>query len=76
MQKVIKLSCNPGQITEMLIFEFQGEFEHSCFDQFEDLELGDLAVKTGGNYEITCGNHLLRGKLMDLPKPIVLSERI
>lgn len=25
---------------------------------------------------MTCGNHLLKGKLVDLPKPIVLSERI
>ena len=71
----------------MLILEFQGEFEHSTADTFDDLELGNLTEKAAGNYELLVGNHLLRGrtqfyylthlgKLTPLTKPQVLSERV
>ena len=48
----------------MLLLEFQGEFEHSTADVFDELELGNLTEKTAGNYELVVGNHLLRGKYM------------
>ena len=29
-----------------------------------------------GNYELLIGNHLIRGKISDLPKPIIMTEKI
>ena len=51
--------------TEMVLFEFQGEFEHSQVtdsNQFGGLDLGSLQEKAQGTYELTVGNHLLKGK--------------
>ena len=31
-------------------------------DQFKGLELGQIVEKSGGQYELTVGNHLLKGK--------------
>ena len=51
--------------TEMVLFEFQGEFEHTEINdasQFNGLDLGSLEEKAQGTYEFTVGNHLLKGK--------------
>ena len=29
-----------------------------------------------GNYELQIGNHLLKGKASDLPKPLLMTEKI
>ena len=50
---------------ELVLLEFQGDFEHTDMsepDQFRGLELGSLVEKPMGNYELTVGNHLLKGK--------------
>ena len=50
---------------EMILFEFQGEFEHteiSEMSQFGGLDLGQMTEKAQGTYELTVGNHLLKGK--------------
>ena len=60
MQKIIKLSSE-GPVPEYLIFEFQGEFEHTTLDDFDEQVLGSVQEKAGGNFELTCGNHLLKG---------------
>ena len=46
---------------ELVLIEFQGEFEHPDFPegQFQGIELGKLSEKSGGNYELLIGNHLL-----------------
>ena len=60
MQKIIKLSSE-APVPEFLIFEFQGEFEHTTLDDFDEQVLGSVLEKPGGNFELTCGNHLLKG---------------
>jgi len=50
---------------EMVLFEFQGEFEHTEINdpnEFAALDLGSLVEKPQGTYELTVGNHLLKGK--------------
>ena len=52
---------------EMILFEFQGEFEHNEISEanaFGGLELGALVEKAQGTYELTVGNHLLKGKCL------------
>ena len=49
----------------MILFEFQGEFEHteiSDTNQFDGLDLGSLIERSQGTYELMVGNHLLKGK--------------
>ena len=50
---------------EMVLFEFQGEFEHTEINDpnmFAGLDLGQLVEKAQGFYELSVGNHLLKGK--------------
>ena len=42
-------------------------------DQFKGLELGQIVETSGGQYELTVGNHLLKGK--DRTKLTQLSHR-
>ena len=59
------------------MFEFQGDFEHSETAQFDSLNLGLLKESsTKGMYDLQVGNHLLKGKMVDLPKPLILTEKI
>ena len=74
-----------------MLIEFQGEFEHSEIidGQFKGIELGRLTEKNNGAYELKVGNHLLRGKsdfdsansllhagkVQNLPRPMVMTER-
>lgn len=60
MQTLITVSSETQ--SELLMIEFQGEFEHNHEDSFEGLDLGTLTERPGGTYELTVGNHLLRGK--------------
>ena len=50
--------------TELTLIEFQGTFEHSeaVDGQFTGMELGQINEKAGDSYELTVGNHLLKGK--------------
>lgn len=61
---------------EVVILEFQGDFEHSDMGQFDSLTLGQLKETSKGNYDLVIGNHLLRGKMSDLPKPIIMTEKL
>lgn len=58
------------------MLEFQGDFEHSDTPEFDGLTLGQMKEATKGNYELLIGNHLLRGKISDLPKPLIMTEKI
>jgi hypothetical protein len=40
------------------------------------LHLGDLKEVTKGMYELQIGNHLLKGKSVDLLKPLIMTEKI
>ena len=62
MQKLISITNETEGLTEMMMLEFQGEFEHSSADVLDGLTLGDLSEKPGGNYDLVVGNHLLKGK--------------
>lgn len=37
---------------ELVILEFQGDFEHSNSTTFDNLPLGSMKELTGGNYEL------------------------
>jgi len=63
-------------VSEMVMLEFQGEFEHTEQVQLEGLELGQLEKKEGENYELKVGNHLLKGKEMTLAKPLIFTEKL
>jgi chromosome transmission fidelity protein 8 len=57
--------------------ELQGEFGHSDTAEYDSLQLGLLkesAVK--GTYDMQVGNHLLKGKIVDLPKPLIMTEKL
>ena len=61
---------------ELMLLEFQGEFEHTEINDasmFGGLDLGQLVEKSQGNYELTVGNHLLKGKAQNLPRPMILT---
>ena len=66
MVQAIPFTVKDGaQSKELVLLEFQGEFEHSELSDATDykgLELGKLATKGGDNYELAIGNQLLRGK--------------
>ena len=59
----------------MTLFEFQGDFEHSETGEFDSLELGNLKEVSKGNYELQVGNHLIKGKVIDLVKPLIMTEK-
>ena len=46
------------------MFEFSGEFEYSDPYElnFDEKVLGKISEKPGGNFELICGNHLIKGK--------------
>lgn len=58
------------------MLEFQGDFEHSDIAQFDSLTLGSMKAQTNGVYELMVGNHLIKGKISDLPKPIIMTEKV
>ena len=61
----IPITVENGAIQkEMMLLEFQGEFEHSEIidGKFGGIELGRITERAGGNYELKVGSHLLRGK--------------
>ena len=65
---------NGAKENELVLLEFQGEFEHTELEaplKYENrnqsnlingLDLGQLVERAAGNYELTVGNHLLKGK--------------
>ena len=56
--------------------EFQGEFEYSDGSEaFDDLELGVLNEVSKGTFDLKIGNHLLKGKIVDLVKPLLITEK-
>ncbi|CDW72440.1 UNKNOWN [Stylonychia lemnae] len=61
---------------ELVILEFQGDFEHSNSSQYDDLNLGSMRELQGGNYELQVGNHMIKGKLTDLPKALLFTEKV
>jgi hypothetical protein len=56
--------------------EFQGDFEHSDSSEFDGLTLGEIKEVSTGTYELKINNHLLRGKISDLAKPLILTEKV
>lgn len=57
--------------------EFQGEFGHSDTAEYDSLQLGLLKESTvKGTYDMQVGNHLLKGKIVDLPKPLIMTEKL
>ena len=77
VQKLIKIgTLSDAGLTEMMMFEFQGDFEHTAVEEFGDLHLAKMTERPGGNFELICGNHLIKGKVVDLPKQVVLGERV
>ena len=61
---------------ELAILEFQGDFENSETAEFDTLPLGILKDCDKGNFELKVGNHLLKGKAIDLPKPLLMTEKV
>ena len=56
--------------------EFQGEFEYSDGSEaFDTLELGAITEVSKGTFDLKIGNHLLKGKIVDLIKPLVMTEK-
>lgn len=60
---------------EIIMMELQGDFEHSEAPQFDSLTLGCVKEASKGNFELQIGNHLLKGKSIDLQKPILMTEK-
>lgn len=58
------------------MMEFQGDFEHSEIAQYDSLELGMIIEVSKGNYELRIGNHLLKGKMSELVKPMIMTEKV
>ena len=57
--------------------EFQGEFGHSDTAEYDSLQLGLLKESTvKSTYDMQVGNHLLKGKIIDLPKPLIMTEKL
>ena len=75
--KHIKIVSSQGDLItdELALMELQGEFEHSETPQFDSLQLGLLKESSKGNYDVQIGNHLLKGKSVDLPKPLIMTEK-
>ena len=77
MSQIRILSRETGFIgEEIVLMEFQGDFEHSEIARFDSLALGDLKEVSKGNYELQIGNHLLKGKMQELAKPIIMTEKV
>jgi hypothetical protein len=56
--------------------EFQGDFEYSEDGDVNDLDLGMLKDLGKGNYELQVGNHSIKGKITDLAKPLLMTEKV
>ena len=39
------------------------------------MDLGTLTEKAQGTYELTVGNHLLKGKIQNLQRPMILAQK-
>ena len=77
------MSDSTSATKEFSMLEIQGEFEYVVDDSdkvltsqhFDSLTLGNLKKK-GGMYELYVGNHVLRGKIQELEKPLLFTKKI
>jgi hypothetical protein len=60
------------ELKEYFMFEMQGEIEY-C-DKLDGIHLGKFE-ELGQKCKLTIGNHILRGKIEDLPKPLLLIQK-
>ena len=56
--------------------EFQGEFENLETNEYDSLQLGVIKESAKGMYDMQIGNHLLKGKALDLPKSLIMTEKV
>jgi hypothetical protein len=42
----------------------------------DSLQLGLMKETSKGNYDMQVGNHILKGKSVDLPKPLIMTEKV
>lgn len=60
-------------LKELCIVELQGEIQY--IENLDGMNLGKYE-ETGQKCKLTIGNHVLRGKIEDLPKPLLLVQKV
>ena len=69
--KVVKELNN----NEYTLLELQGNIEHSSLHNFNDLHLGTLETEDNINYIFKIGNHILKGKRIELKVPFCVCKK-
>lgn len=64
-----------GSDTELAIIELQGVIDITQGGSFQDFTLGPLVINDDDSALLTIGNHLLRGKVVKLKKPLAMVKR-
>ena len=59
-----------------MLIEYQGEFENADTIRYDSLQLGVLKETAKGMYDMQIGNNLIKGKMVDLPKALIMTEKI
>mmetsp|Transcript_49 Transcript_49/g.70 ORF Transcript_49/g.70 Transcript_49/m.70 type:complete len:108 (-) Transcript_49:194-517(-) len=71
----ISLLRHPSQNGEWVLFELQGNLIVKKGHEFQGNDLGELTISDGKPH-IKIGNYLLQGKVVKLPKPMVVLNRL
>ena len=70
MLRTIQIEVNENKNHEWAILEFQGELKNSM----SDAEIGNIEIK-GNTASMVIGQHALRGKIENLPNPLLVVEK-
>ena len=70
MLRTIQIEGNDNKNNEWAILEFQGELKNSM----SDVEIGNIEIK-GNTASMVIGQHSLRGKIENLPNPLLVVEK-